>query len=74
MNGEHPKSEAPSEKDEVSDAELIRRFLDALRPTNPRVRYTRQSAITKYFGVGSTVARDVCRRHGFNPDERVRYP
>jgi len=66
--------ERPAALDLVSDTDLIRRWLSALHPTNPRVRYTRQAAVQRTFGVGSTAAAQVCRRHGFNPDERVRTP
>lgn len=54
--------------------ELVRRVIAHLRaPPLPR-RSDRPlwTAVVRTFGLGSTYATILCRRHGFNPDERVR--
>ncbi len=63
-----------SEEQIISDSECIRRYLAKMTPTNPRVRWTRSLAIMRAFVCGSTAAAQICKRHGYDPDERVRKP
>lgn len=63
----------PTDEQIHSDTALIQRWLASQRLANPRwARYTRRAAVQKMFAVGSTSAAQICRRHGFDPDEKVR--
>lgn len=65
-------SDAITDDDQlVSDSELVRRWLASYTETNSTMCYTRQHYVTRWFGIGSTAAAQVCRRHGFDPDQRV---
>lgn len=60
---------------DIADAELIRRVIDAclIRPRSPRARTVPLWAkVGDRACLGSTYARQLCRRFGFNPDEQVR--
>lgn len=55
-----------------SDSELVHRWLRAQRPLIKRIGGTFLWAkVSEEFGIGSTSAHDVCRRHGYDPDRRV---
>lgn len=55
-----------------TDDELIRRWLRAQRPLikNNGGMFL-WAKVSDAFCIGSTSARDVCTRHGFDPDIRV---
>ena len=53
----------------IPDSELIHRVIsNAGRHVTPMPRW---GAITRLFAVGSTYAAQLCRDHGFDPDEQV---
>lgn len=55
-----------------SDTELMWRWLRAQRPLTKRIGGTYLwSKVSEEFGIGSTSAQAICRRHGFDPDTRV---
>jgi hypothetical protein len=56
-----------------SDAELVRRWLYA-QNSRPAMRYgvPLWSKVADHFCIGSTSAMDVCRRHGYSPDLKVK--
>lgn len=54
---------------EFEDRELIRRVVANLKPRNNRERCNpRWVLVSRLFGVGSGVAKALCREFGFNPD------
>lgn len=56
-----------------SDAELVQRWLRAQKPAR-RVGtgMVLWGKVSHVFCIGSTSAKDVCRRHGFDPDFEVK--
>jgi hypothetical protein len=57
--------------DTRSDTELVSRFLHGFREAK-RGGQPLQAVLCRVFAVGSTSAREICRRHGFDPDVLVR--
>lgn len=59
----------------IPDAELVRRVIISLcvLPRSPRAR-TQQLwiSVSHHFGLGSTYSAQLCRRFGFDPEQRVR--
>lgn len=56
-----------------TDDELIRRWLRAQLPVRRPGRGTFLWArVSEQFCIGSTSAKDICLRHGFEPDTLVR--
>lgn len=53
---------------DIPDAELIRRALRFSRRGRKSPRWVR---VADRFALGSTYARQLCRRFGFDPDEEV---
>ena len=58
---------------DISDAELLRRAVRAARDRDHRKGYKhpRWVAVMDAFSLGSTFARQLCRRLDLNPDEMV---
>ncbi len=55
-----------------TDAELVRRWLHSQRPITKRPGGMPLWARVEYdFAVGSTSAKEICRRHGYDPDKLV---
>lgn len=54
--------------DNISDSELVRR---AVRTCRGKRRGPRWVAVMEMFGLGSTYAHQLCRKHGLDPDEKV---
>lgn len=55
------------------DDELMRRWLRAQKPSlRPGLGTFLWSRVSEQFCIGSTSAKDVCMRHGFDPDALVR--
>jgi hypothetical protein len=57
---------------DVSDDQLLRRAVRNARSHNSRGYTSRWIAVMSTFGLGSTYARALCQRFGFDPDEKVR--
>jgi len=60
---------------ELKERDLIRSAIRSLRgPSKYRSKYgiERWILVKDLFGVGSTVARGLCREFGFDPDESLR--
>jgi|HubBroStandDraft_3_1064219.scaffolds.fasta_scaffold317405_2 hypothetical protein len=56
-----------------TDAQLIFRWLASMTLVKPeKGRWTRAAVVKDMFAVGSTSAGQICRRHGFDPDEMVK--
>lgn len=55
---------------EFDERDLIRRAMLNLRGRS-RTKTARWVLVTKTFGVGSTVARALCREFGMDPDEEL---
>ena len=57
----------------IPDAELLRRAVENARDISKRKGYKhpRWVAVMGAFSLGSTFARQLCRRFGLNPDEMV---
>lgn len=53
-----------------TDAELVRRWLRAQRKAKRAGTYL-SSKVQRTFSVGRTSARDICQRHGYDPDTLV---
>lgn len=55
---------------QISDQGLVSR---AMRNARSRtcVRSKRWAAVAEVFGVGSTMAKQLCREHGLDPDEEI---
>lgn len=58
---------------ELSDAFLVERAVRCAEPPEATAML-RWAVIKRTFGVGSTVAKDLCRRFGLNPDEVIHSP
>jgi hypothetical protein len=56
---------------DISDEELLRRAVRSARAKS-RGFQPRWVAVMERFELGSTYARQLCRRFDFNPDEQVR--
>jgi hypothetical protein len=54
-----------------TDDELVRRWLRA-QPKAKRFGEYLWAKVSRAFCVGSTSAMDICKRHGFDPDLKVR--
>lgn len=56
-----------------TDDQLLHRWLSNLKPIPERgeARH-RWAAVRDTFAIGATSAKQVCQRHGFDPDEWVR--
>lgn len=54
-----------------NDSELVRRWLYA-QPKAKRYGEYLWSKVSRVFCVGSTSAKDICIRHGYDPDLKVR--
>lgn len=54
----------------ITDEELLARAVRCCRKS--RRYHTRAEAVMHTFVLGSTYARDLCRRFGLDPDDRVR--
>ncbi len=54
-----------------NDDELIRRWLRAQRPVTKHGGTFLWAKVSEEFCIGSTSAKGVCLRHGFDPDLRV---
>jgi hypothetical protein len=57
---------------EYSDAELVRRWLHSQREAKQRGIYL-WVKVSQVFCVGSTSAKGICTRHGYDPDKLVRF-
>ncbi len=55
--------------DSIKDEELLLRAVRSCRPKRGSPRWT---AVMQTFGLGSTYAQQLCRRFGFDPEEKVR--
>lgn len=53
-----------------SDDELIKRAIRNARPSD-RGSCVRWAAVSDTFALGSTYSIHLCRKHGFDPDEKV---
>lgn len=62
-----PRMETPGKSDEQWVADAVRNA----RPRKRRGPQARWVAVMDVFGCGSSYAHALCRRFGFNPDERV---
>jgi hypothetical protein len=61
----------PSVND-IPDVELIRRAIGSIRTIKrPGAGVPRWSVVARQFCLGSTFAAELCRRHGFDPEQRV---
>ena len=56
---------------DIADAELIRRVINYLSKKRGTKRRPLWDAVGTHFCLGSTYSMQLCRRFGFNPDERV---
>ena len=54
------------------DFELVDRALRNLRPRPGE--YPRWASVTQGFGLGSTAAKELCVKHGLDPEEMLRSP
>lgn len=57
-----------------SDTELVQRWLRNLKPASRRYGHPMWCIVTEVFCVGSTSAKNICKRHGFDPDYLVKRP
>jgi hypothetical protein len=55
----------------MTDEELLRRVVRNARPRKRGRGFTRWIAVMHTFLVGSTLARQLCRRFDIDPDEKV---
>ena len=53
----------------IPDSELVRRAVTACRGRRGDPQW---AAVMDTFGLGSTFARQLCRKHGVDPDRRTR--
>jgi hypothetical protein len=58
----------------IPDDELLRRAVNGARGYNTRGWHARWEAVADVFQLGSTYSADLCRRFGFDPDEKVKQP
>lgn len=56
----------------ISDAELLERAVLYARARRGRGAHSRWTCIADTFALGSTYSRDLCRRFGLDPDEKVK--
>lgn len=56
----------------IPDAELLERAVRTARPRSGRGYQPRWVGVMDSFALGSTWARQLCRRFGLDPDEKVR--
>lgn len=57
----------------ISDEELLRRAVRSARQKKyGHVKHPRWVGVMDSFSLGSTYARNLCRRFGFDPDEMVK--
>jgi hypothetical protein len=56
----------------IADTELLRRAVSSARPRKWRSAQPRWTAVMDAFCLGSTYARELCRRFDLDPDEMVR--
>ena len=61
---------------QITDEELLRRVVTlSVHPTDKRgVSRPRWSVVADRFALGSTYAKQLCRRFGVDPDERMERP
>lgn len=57
---------------DIPDTELLRRAVAGALNRRTRGAHTRLEAVMDAFALGSTYARQLCARFGFDPDEMVR--
>jgi hypothetical protein len=53
------------------DEELVKRAVHSARPPQRERKAARWVCVMYSFGVGSTVASNLCRRFDLNPDEEI---
>lgn len=56
----------------ISDAVLLERAVRSARVNRGRGYHARWAGVMDAFGLGSTYARDLCRRFDIDPDEKVK--
>ena len=57
---------------DIPDAELLGRAVKASRASASGGYHPRWACVMESFSMGSTYARDLCRRYNVDPDELVR--
>lgn len=67
-----PDPQQPADVSSIPDAELIRRALASFRPVRSHGGIQLWSKAMTLFGLGSSYARQLCVRHGFDPYLKVR--
>ncbi len=57
---------------ELTDSKLVLRLLSGFRPAKRDNGRPLWGVVMECFSVGCTMAHGICRRHGFDPDMRVK--
>jgi hypothetical protein len=58
--------------DGISNEELVRRAILSLANRNCRFCQPLWASVMRAFLLGSVFAQELCRKHGFDPDMKVR--